>query len=91
MTSGQIGYLVGAFLACGGAAYILLGFLWIIRVYKRWPRFSGWIAVAFAALLGVMTYGAAQDSIALVGSFGAAAFIVWRERKTLFPKAEPER
>ncbi len=90
MTAGQIGYLVGAFLACGGAAYILLGILYVVRVYKRWPRFSGWVAAAFAVLLAVVTYSAGEDVLSLVGGLGAAVFVVWRERKKLFPKPEQQ-
>ena len=90
MTGGQVGYLVGTFLACGGFAYILLGFLYVTRARKRWPKFSVWVAVAFAALLSVVTYTAEQNMLTLVGGFGAVVFIVWRERKTLFLKPEQQ-
>lgn len=81
MTPAEMGYAVGMFLAAGGLGYIFLGFLWAIRVYKRWPRGSTIAASVFVLLVGFVTAAAATGSevwIASVATVAAAAFIVWR-------------
>lgn len=81
MTAAEMGYAVGMFLAAGGFGYIFLGFLWAIRVYKRWPRGSTVAASLFVLLVGFFTAAAANGSevwIASVATVAAAAFIVWR-------------
>lgn len=81
MTAADMGYAAGFFLAAGGAGYIFLGFLWAIRVYKRWPRGSTIAASLFVLLVGAVTAMAASESefwIAVVATLAAAGFIVWR-------------
>lgn len=92
MIAGQIWELIGCFLAAAGVGYVWLGLLWATRAYKHWPRTSVWSAAAVTLLIGL---GAAATSGELV-LYGAAAilacaFVVWRGRHVLFPKAAPVR
>lgn len=90
MTPAEIGYALGMFLAAGGAGYIFLGFLWAIRVYKRWPRASVAAASGFVLLVGLVTAMAASESevwIAAVATVAAASFIAWRG--AVFKTTEP--
>lgn len=90
MSAGQAGYLLGVFLAAGGAGYIWLAILMGVRVYKRWPRFSVWSAVVVVLFIGGVTAMAGSDEgLTALGTVAAAAFIIWRERKHLTPAAPP--
>lgn len=82
MTAGLMGYAIGAFFATGGAGYLLLGLLWILRIYKRWPRASYMAASALAILLGVTTASVSATTPEVVATIAAslcaAAFLAWR-------------
>jgi hypothetical protein len=79
-----IGEFFGALLALGGVAYIWLGTLSAMRVYKRWPRFSYWSAAAVAALVGAATAASSGDPVLYaVVTVAVCAFIVIRERRAL--------
>lgn len=83
-----IGEFFGALLALGGVAYIWLGVLWAIRVYKRWPRFSYWSAAAVAALVGAATaVGSDRPLLYVIATIAVCAFIVIRERRALTRRA----
>lgn len=80
MAAATIGQFVGFTFACAGVAYIWIGILWAIQVYRRWPRFTYWSAAALAGLLGGTTAAASPDSagIYLVGSILVVAFVLTR-------------
>lgn len=84
------GEFFGALLALGGVAYIWLGALWVMRVYKRWPRFSYWSAAAAAALVGAVTaVNSGQPILYAIVTIAVCVFIVIRERRAL--RATTER
>lgn len=89
MTPALIGHFLGFTLALGGFAYIFLGLLWAIRVYKRWPRACAWLSIAIACLVGMVTVTNTDNTAeAVSGLLGVAvivAFISWREK--LFSRA----
>lgn len=90
MAAGMFGYAIGALLATGGAGYLLLGLLWALRIYKRWPRGSYVAASIFAIFLGVTTASVAgsteQVVVTMAASLCAAAFLAWRGK--LFSKRD---
>ena len=84
MNAATIGEFIGFSLACAGVAYIWLGLLWAVRVYKRWPRFSYWSAAGLAAFLGAVTAFATPDSFVsyLVGTALVVGFVLFRGIQT---------
>lgn len=84
------GQFAGALLALGGIAYLWLGLLWAVSVYKRWPRFSYWSAAAVAALVGLTTgVSSGQPMLYAITAILACAFIVIRERRALARRKVP--
>lgn len=78
MGAAQVGQFIGVFLAAGGVGFIWLGFLWSIRVYKRWPKSSYWSAAVVTALIGLFTALNGDFVLTLTASLLASAYIVWR-------------
>ena len=78
MGAAQFGQFVGVFFAAGGIGFIWLGFLWLIRVYKRWPRASYWSAAFVTALIGLATAVNGDFALTMTASLLASAYIVWR-------------
>lgn len=78
MGAAQFGEFIGVFFAAGGIGFIWLGFLWLIRVYKRWPKGS-YISAAFvAALIGLATALNGDFILTMTASLLASGYIVWR-------------
>lgn len=79
-----LGEVVAAFLALCAIAYIWLGLMWLVRVYKRWPRFSYWSATVVAILVGATTAATSgQPILYLAVTAAACAFIIVRERRAI--------
>lgn len=75
----SIGYFVGVMFAAAGVGYIWLGILWLVRVYKRWPRGSVWSAAVLAGLVGALTASGGNEPIlTLLATAAAVGFILWR-------------
>lgn len=88
MGAAQVGQFIGVFFAAGGIGFMWLGFLWLIRVYKRWPRASYRSAALMTAFVGLVTAMNGDFAINMTASLLASGYIVWRGLKVDKAKKE---
>lgn len=79
MNAVLFGYVLGSLMTALAVGYLVLGLLWAIRAYKRWPRSCAAIGSVFAALSGVIAATVSETpAISIIPALVAAVFIAWR-------------